>query len=301
MILNGGVRLENNFLNGVKISQLGDMTYTDEYTVAYGYPAYYNNKIYVDANTVAHSAFQVLNITTGNWSNLTKDGSSLICTGIVPYNNLIYGFFYGYPTTTNMTVKPYNPSNDTWGTGSTFAYTSASCASVCSSGNTAYVAYVYSLSGSTFTWHLFSYNISNNTKSSDLNFEIVTTDSVITHSLLYGSSTIFFISGNNIYEYNPSTNATSKIGTYSYVLRYWKNCVYYNGKIYIYSNYGGYGTGKITIFDTSTHTSTEIGINLPNNTYIMSTDPNGKLYCFGSVEVISGSYITNGHTYVIEP
>jgi hypothetical protein len=301
MILGGGLRVENNYLDGVKISQIDDMAYADEYTILYSYPAYYDNKIYVEANTLTHSAFQSLNISSGSWTNLTDYSTTLVCRGFIPSGSLIYGFYNGYPTTACMVVKSYNPSNNTWGTSASFAYTSASCATVCNLNNDAYVAYVYSLVGSTYTWHLFSYDINTNIKSSDLNFEITTTDSLISQSIVYGDSTMFFISGSQIYEYDPAVDSTSNVGTLPYILRYWKNCVYYNGKIYVYANYGGYNIGKIEIFDTTTHTSTQANINLPKNTVVMSVDPIGRLYCFGSVELISGSYITDGHTYVIEP
>jgi hypothetical protein len=309
MILGGGIRVENNFMGKVAISQLDDMDTSSSGVLVWAHAnTYYDNKIYLKANWEGGDyGLQSLNLITGSWCNLTSTTIGKPIYGFETSGSNLYTVSsYRVPTTgsaTTIDIIPYTPLTDTWGTKRTFYHNYNQDTRVCMSGSMMYIAYEYANTSGSYTWHLMSYNISNDTHSSDLNFEVNTINlQQASFDIQSGADSIIAVGGSMIYKYNPITDITENIS-----MGYWYPAPRNNDSLMKYNN-NIYRTQYISLtnnvylqkIDISASTTSASYINLHENLRSSGYDNNGNGYTYGAIT--GGTYpsqTTNGHTYKI--
>jgi hypothetical protein len=262
----------------------------------YGYAGnYYDNKIYYKANyQSADLGLQSLNILTGSWLSLTSTNIASTIYGLeVSGSNLYAVSALKSGSATTISVNPYTPLNDTWGTKKSFYHAYNQDTRTCMSGSLMYILYEYSNISGNYTWHLMSYDISTNTNSSDLNFSASSVNSS-TVSLTTGNNVLYYMANSNVHEYNIINNTSTIIGRTDYDMG--RATKYYNGYIY----YPGYTTDGILVirkYNITSNTSSLIYTNIPYIMYNSIIDNNGNFYVYGTK--IYGTTEYGGHTYKI--
>jgi len=295
MILGGGLRVENNYLDGISISQLDDMVVSSSAVFTYGHAGnYYDNKIYYKANyQSADLGLQSFNVSTGSWLSLTSTNIASTIYGLeVSGSNLYTVSASKSGATTRIDVVPYTPLNDTWGTKQTFYHNYNQDTRTCMSGSLMYILYEYSNTSDNYTWHLMSYDINTNTNSSDLNFSASSVGSP-TVSLTHWNNVLYYMANSNVHEYNIINNTSTIIGrTDSDMGR----AIYYNDYIY-YPGYTSAGILVIKKYNIISNTSSLIYTNIPYMMYNSVIDNNGNFYVYGTK--VYGTTEYGGQTYKI--
>ena len=295
MILGGGVRIENNYLDGIRISQLGDMVVSTSAVFNYGHAGnYYDDKIYYKANyQSADLGLQSFNVSTGSWLSLTSTNIASTIYGLEVSGSNLYAVSASKSgSATTISVNPYTPLNDTWGTKKSFYHAYNQDTRTCMSGSLMYILYEYSNTSGSYTWHLMSYNINTNTNSSDLNFSASSVGSP-TVSLTPGNNVLYYMANSNVHEYNIANNTTAIIGRTDYDMG---TARYYNGYVY-YPGYTDAGILVIKKYNIANNTSSLIYTNIPYMMYNSIIDNSGNYYVYGTKVYGIAEY--GGQTYKI--
>ena len=296
MILGSGMRMENEFMSGIAISQLGDMAISSSYVG--GDCCYYNNKIYQKVNSTAYSHFQVLDIITGEWYLPTDSHLTGTLYGLENIGDKIYAVTsYASGSLMAIRVTPYTPATDSWGTTQTVYHNYNEDMRVCAYENYLYILYEYSNVSDTYTWHLIRYDTSASTLSSDLNFSVQVYQYTTAVEIVSNKDCLICVSGSYIYKYNPATNSQQTLRSCNLVNTWRRMVGLENG----FANCYRVSLNRMyfEIYNTSASILSGSIINLPYYTFAYgSKDGQENIYVFEPY--ISGTNY-NPSTYRIVP
>lgn len=309
MILGSGMRMENEFMGGIAISQLDDMANSASSVTQFGNDAVsYNNKLYLKSNymygsTYKDFGFQSLNINTGSWCSLTSATLNSNTYGVENIGDKLYIITSDNTgSATVIGVTPYTPLTDTWGTTKAFYYTYGEDIRTASIGNLIYIAYEYANTSGSYTWHMKNYNTSTSAISSDLNFSVITTQaqSPTSFEICNISGSIICTAGSYIYKYKVASNTTTNVMNCA-LKRNMKRLCNINNFIYRgYEDGDDFVLEKIDI-EKGIISSSYININRASNEYVvhLTAGTDEKLYTYGFYEY--PGYASTGTTYRIVP
>ncbi len=254
------------------------MVGTTDYTSTYGFAVYCNGKIYVRSCAVdeTDNYFYAYDIANNSWTALpTMD--NYITYALLNVDGKLYSIGCAASLSgVTVSIWQFDIDNAAWTLKK--QYTRAHYPSIRAAvlNGIIYMAYEY-MPG---IWHMQTYNPQTDDISGDLNLSISKTDgSDIV--LAAGESTIFCVTGSTVYEYDPTTNVTSTIGSLlaAIPLSEQKSVVYANGKLY----FGKCTYSGATVIQTFDITS-RAGSNNPqvNNGNMIAFDGDSRCICLAT-------------------